>query len=276
MIFSGDLGPVKRVVMIQCVESRDREHPWCSRYCCVEAIENAIKLRDMGIEVYIFHRDIMTYGLKEGLYLEAREKGVVFLRYEDLSDLEVSREGAIRIKYRPLGIDVSCDLLVLSTGEAPNPDNARIAEVFGVELGKEGFLLPADPKFRPLEATRSGIFLCGGCLGPYLWEEVAAQAAAVSGAVFAMLKGMRPRFPVAVVNPKRCSGCCICVESCPYGARVFDDELGFVKVESFICQGCGVCVSICPNGATELSWGRKAHISTSLERMLVGGLGHGG
>ena len=35
----------KSVVMIQCVGSRNDERPYCSRYCCSEAIKNALKLK---------------------------------------------------------------------------------------------------------------------------------------------------------------------------------------------------------------------------------------
>ena len=39
-------GAAKTVVMIQCVGSRDADHPYCSRVCCAEAIKNA--LEDQG------------------------------------------------------------------------------------------------------------------------------------------------------------------------------------------------------------------------------------
>ncbi len=35
-----------RVVMIQCVESRDADRPYCSRVCCGEAVKNAIKIKE--------------------------------------------------------------------------------------------------------------------------------------------------------------------------------------------------------------------------------------
>ncbi|MCJ7625996.1 MAG: FAD-dependent oxidoreductase, partial [Anaerolineaceae bacterium] len=36
---------VDSVVMIQCVESRDEAHPYCSRICCTQAIKNALEIK---------------------------------------------------------------------------------------------------------------------------------------------------------------------------------------------------------------------------------------
>jgi len=74
---------VKNLVMIQCVGSRDEEHPYCSRVCCSQAIKNAIRLKKLNpkMNIYILYRDIRTYGLLEQYYQEARALGVIFMRY---------------------------------------------------------------------------------------------------------------------------------------------------------------------------------------------------
>ena len=58
--------PAKTIVMIQCVGSRDADHPYCSRVCCADAIKNALKIKTLYPEtnVYILYRDIRTYGLQ--------------------------------------------------------------------------------------------------------------------------------------------------------------------------------------------------------------------
>ncbi len=63
--------------MIQCVESRNEEHPYCSRVCCSEAVKNAleIKRRLPGANVVILGRDIRTYGFRELYFQKAREAG---------------------------------------------------------------------------------------------------------------------------------------------------------------------------------------------------------
>ena len=63
------LKQVKNVVMIQCVGSRNEEHPYCSRICCGQAVKNALMLKERNPEatVYILYRDMRTYGSERGL-----------------------------------------------------------------------------------------------------------------------------------------------------------------------------------------------------------------
>ena len=78
----------KSVVMIQCVGPWDEgdDMPfYCSRVCCGVAIKNALRLKELDPDcnVYILYKDVRTYGFSEALYTEARQKGVIFLRYDD-------------------------------------------------------------------------------------------------------------------------------------------------------------------------------------------------
>ncbi len=90
-------GPLhaKKVAMIQCVGSRNKEAPYCSRVCCSKAVKNAIEIKrkDPTAEVYVFHKDIRTYGFRESLYKDAAELGVKFVRFPEDKDPVVSKEG---------------------------------------------------------------------------------------------------------------------------------------------------------------------------------------
>jgi heterodisulfide reductase subunit A2 len=59
--------------MIQCVGPAER---FCSRICCTVALKNALalKARRPDAEVVILFKDIRTYGFKERLYTQARER----------------------------------------------------------------------------------------------------------------------------------------------------------------------------------------------------------
>ncbi|GFP30321.1 heterodisulfide reductase subunit A2 [Candidatus Hakubella thermalkaliphila] len=76
---------IKDVVMIQCVGSRTKVRPYCSRICCGEAVKNALRLKEINPEarIFVLYKDIRTYGFMEKYYTEAREKGVIFVRYDD-------------------------------------------------------------------------------------------------------------------------------------------------------------------------------------------------
>ena len=92
----GKVTSAKKIVMIQCVGSRCDERPYCSRYCCSEAIKNALKLKeaDPDTDVTIIYRDIRTYGLKEDYYKKAREANVKFVRYEEDLKPDVIADGS--------------------------------------------------------------------------------------------------------------------------------------------------------------------------------------
>ena len=54
---------------------------------------------------------------------------------------------------------------------------------------------------------------------------------------------------VAVIDPRVCSGCGLCVEACRFNAMGTADE---VAIDPLACEGCGACLTQCPNGAIHL------------------------
>ena len=165
---------------------------------------------------------------------------------------------------------LDCDLLVLSTGVIPRRENGHLAELFDLELTEDGFFKEAEPKFRPVDALREGIYLCGGCHSPRSWQEVILQAEAVAERALFLVGQERLLTPnvVSQVLERRCSGCGLCVEACPYGARIFDEEQMRAVVKEALCLGCGVCTSLCPNGAATLQGYREDQIMAMIEAIL--------
>ena len=72
------------IVMIQCVEQRTADRPYCSRVCCTTAVKNALLLRERypKARIVVLYREMRTYGFREAAYKEARDKGVLFVRYD--------------------------------------------------------------------------------------------------------------------------------------------------------------------------------------------------
>jgi heterodisulfide reductase subunit A len=247
------------VVMIQCVGSREPERPYCSRVCCTKAVANALKIKEQNPEanVFVLYREMRTYGFREDYYWEARSQGVVFLRYELPDRPQVSVEGdglAIRLKEPITGEEVviNAEMLVLSTGIDPN-DNQALADVLGVSLDKNGFFQEEYPKMRPLDFDRRGVFLCGLAHSPCTADEtiVQAQGAAMRAATVLAKQKLAGLPTVVSVNIKRCSACGLCVEVCPFGARVLEPGAPYAEVIGALCQGCGTCVVACPNKACQ-------------------------
>jgi heterodisulfide reductase subunit A len=194
----------------------------------------------------------------EEYYTAAREKGIVFVRYELESKPEVSDEaGKLKVKVPDtvLGgsLELSPDLFVLSTGIVKK-ENSVLARIMDVELTEEGFFKEAEVKFRPVDMLRDGIFICGLAHSPRGIGETIAQAQAVAGRASLILSksSLASGKSVSEVNETWCSGCELCVQACPYGARIKDEEKGVAHVIEALCQACGACVSICPNKAAKL------------------------
>jgi heterodisulfide reductase subunit A len=261
----------KNVVMIQCVGSRDETHPWCSRVCCSHAVKNALKLKSLAPEtnVYVLYREVRTYGFMELAYQQAREAGVAFLRYElpDKPRVAEAGDGLQVVTTEPvIGAQVSlqADLLVLSTGIEPR-DNGLLAKLLDVPLDEDGFFHEDHAKMRPMDFTKAGIFLAGLAHSPrHIYESIAqANGAAVRAAALLVGQERAARTTRVAVNRRLCSFCGLCVEACPYGARVMDYEERVAQVMTDLCQGCGVCAMVCPNKATQqYSFGHKQMLAT--------------
>jgi len=268
------------VVMIQCVESRNAEHGYCSRVCCSEAIKNAleIKKRVPGANVAILGRDIRTYGFRELSYRRAREKGVMFVRHADSAEPAVTDEkGGLRVQVHDTSGDQDLvlrpDLLVLSTGIAPAETNSVLSGQLRSALTADGFFLEAHPKLRPVDLANEGEFVIGLSHSPRFMDETIAHAMAAVGRATTILSKDYLEIPgqVSVVDPKSCVACATCVKVCPYGAPHIN-EVGKAEIEAAMCMGCGSCAAECPARAITLRNQEDQSLVAMLDELLVEGV----
>ncbi len=247
------------VAMIQCVEQRDEERPFCSRVCCATAVKNALLLKERfpDSRILVLYRDMRTYGFREAAYREAREKGVLFVRYEPsmLPELEIG--GKLRLRFNEPGLGreilVEPHLAVLAAPMSPRADRKELSELLRVPLNADGFFLEAHMKLRPVDFASEGLFLCGTAHSPKFIGETISQANAVAARAASILS--RKRMPVSgqisYVDPDKCVGCMTCVHLCPYMApRIGADNKA--EVQGVVCMGCGSCASECPAKAITL------------------------
>jgi len=253
------------VVMIQCVGSRYDERPYCSRVCCGEAVKNALKIKekDPDANVFVLYRDIRTYGLMEDFYREARENGVIFIRYDDddkpkIKKVKVDGKEVLQVTiFEPTikeDIEIDADLVILSVAVVPPKENEVLAKMLKVPINEDGFFLEAHVKLRPVDFATEGVFVCGMAHSPKMIEESVSQAkAAVSRACTILAKDTIETEGIAAeVNSSLCTGCGLCVMVCAYNAIEIDDEEKVAKVNTALCKGCGACAASCRSSAIDL------------------------
>ena len=268
---------VNSAVFIHCVGSRVPDRPYCSRFCCTHAINQALRLKEINpdMDVFMIYRDIRTYGQRERLYQKAREKGVVFIRY-DLDHLpEVSKQGdkIILTAFDPLlntQVMLSPDLLVLATGVVPSDASREIAGLFKCSLDADGFLLEAHMKLRPVDFATDGVFLAGLCHYPKPMDEsiAQAQAAAARAATILSKDAVEVESIVAHVDPEKCTGCGLCNQVCAYQAVKVNSSSGRAEVDVGLCKGCGACVAGCRSDAITLLNMENRHVMAEVETCM--------
>ncbi|MFC2010579.1 4Fe-4S binding protein, partial [Chloroflexota bacterium] len=248
-----------------CVGSRDSERQYCSRVCCSQSIKNALKLKELNpeMEIYILYRDMRTYGLMEDYYREAAEHEVKFIRYDsdDKPAVEIVEEGGqniIRVEVTDpnLGqrIMLDADVLALGAATVAPAGNKELSQLLKVPLNEDNFFMEAHMKLRPVDFANDGIFMCGLAHYPkFISESIAQAEAAASRAVTVLAKEeLKAGGSVCIVNKRKCVGCGVCQEVCPFNAIEVEAEEKVAVVNEALCKGCGVCASSCRSGALDI------------------------
>jgi heterodisulfide reductase subunit A len=251
----------KTVVMIQCVGSREADHPYCSRVCCADAIKNALRIKMLSpaTNVYVLYRDIRTYGFKESYYTKARQQGVIFARYDEDRKPEVSRNShglQVTVFDQTLGMPmlIPADSVVLSAGIHPHEENRVLAQFLKVPLNSEGFFLEAHMKLRPVDFMTDGVFLCGLAHSPKSIDESILQAQAASARAAAVLvqDSLELEANISQVVDESCDGCAYCVDTCPFKSIALVEYMWMGSIKKVVetnestCKGCGCCQATCP------------------------------
>jgi heterodisulfide reductase subunit A len=215
------------------------------------------------MSVFVLYREIRTYGEREYLYKQAREQGIIFIRFSLDRKPEISiDDDAVKVTVvdHVLGtpIEIETDLLTLASAIVPNSDK-QLAEFFKVPMNDDGFFIERHAKLGPSEFATDGVYLCGMAHYPKPIDESIAQGkAAGAGAVTLLAKDkLFATGTVAETEPMLCSSCGICVSVCPYSAPSFipDDArmfAGKAEINPVLCKGCGLCVASCRSGAIHL------------------------
>jgi heterodisulfide reductase subunit A2 len=163
----------KSVIFIQCVGSRDMTigKPYCSCVCCMQAIKNAILIKEKNpaIDVIVCYMDIRSYGKGyEEYYERAKALGIRFLRGMP-SDILADRSGMVMQVENSETSEVQVlhpDLVVLSVGMGPAESMADLAKKFGIVLEDTGFVKTMHDALDTTATLRPGIYVAGTAVAP--------------------------------------------------------------------------------------------------------------
>ena len=262
---------------ILCVGSRESERPYCSRICCSNALRNALELKKLNpdMEIYVLYRDMRTYGLIEYLYTEARDKGIVFIRYklDGKPDVDEDQNGRLKVRIfdNILGEDliIQPDFISLQTAIIPR-DNDKLAKIFKLPVNKDGFFQEAHKKFKPVEFSAKGIYFAGLVHYPKPIDEAIsqAQAATAKALTFLSKEYISTNTEVASIDLKLCVACLTCARICPASALIING-MGKPYIEPQKCLGCGICVVECPVKAISLEHFNDDLIMTECKAFLM-------
>lgn len=174
----------KAVGFVHCVGSRDEKvcNRQCSKVCCATAVKQATELKQLFPEatIYCFYMDLRMFGRGyEDMYYNAQLSGVRFVRGR-VSEVCEMQDGRLLVKAedtllsKPLRVNL--DLLVLMSGIVAPEQNREMARSLKLQLGGDGFFLPADAMADPCVSARRGLFFAGACTGPKTVPETLTEA----------------------------------------------------------------------------------------------------
>jgi len=246
----------------------------------INAIKQSLVLQgNLGCQVAILCKDVkVAADGMERLYRKAREKGVLFFKYEEPPKLSIVN-GQIQVRVKDTAaikqndqwpVSILSDLVVVSEAFVPAPETESLSRLLKIHLGDRGFLMEDNPQLLRVRSNRRGIFVAGACRFPQEVSESLIEARAVAEEVMALLSKGTYTYDLAVaeVDPKKCAVCYTCPRLCPHSAitvekygekNVYvtpgvggDTKWGAAKVDPACCYGCGICVAECPAKAITL------------------------
>ncbi|MDR3552563.1 MAG: FAD-dependent oxidoreductase, partial [Clostridia bacterium] len=183
-----DRRPPGRIAFLQCVGSRDCmcDAEYCSSVCCMYAVKEAMITREhlpSVKDIDIYYMDIRAYGKDFDRYIDSARKkyGIRFIPAR-VSDVKTNESGGLRLSYaRQTGSRdfADYDMIVLSVGLSPKPENKEFAAGIGLKTDRYGFVWVNEND--PPQTSIPGIFACGASSGPKDIPETVMEASAAAG-----------------------------------------------------------------------------------------------
>lgn len=248
-----------RVVMILCSGARCEQRPYCARLCCMAAIKNARLLRKQqpALNVTILYRDLSVNCTNPSDIRNAMQEGVRFVRYDPAVQPRLREGAAVAFRsWEGEECEIAWDLAVPVTPMVSFEETGRLARMMGLPVDAHGFVGEPQAKLRPEWPLVPGAAVAGAAHWPCSASEASRQAMEAAPAMARWLDeaAEAPEAITAFVDARRCIGCGLCVDICPFNAAamtsVGNEQKAFIS--AWACRGCGICSAGCPGLAITL------------------------
>ena len=248
----------KRIVMIQCIGSRDEKengHSYCSKVCCMVALKNAniIKHKYPETDIIICYTDVRTPGMYEKYYKHSQQSGIRLIRgrpgevVKKDDNLIVRTEDTLKNEFT----EIEADMVVLSTALEPSEGTKKIAKIMDVGTTEDFFIKEAHPKTKPVATDVKGVYVCGTAQDPKDITESIMQASSAAAKVSEMIhEGIEIEPFIAEIDEELCNSCEKCIDSCKYKALSIKEDI--MHVDPISCSGCGKCLTACSENAINI------------------------
>jgi heterodisulfide reductase subunit A len=273
----------KRLAIINCVGSRDKRfNPWCSNFCCMYAIKNAILMKQVNpeMDITVYYIDIRTPSKGyEAFYDRAREMGIRFLQGRPALITEDPETQNLYVHSEDMSvgqvIEREYDMVMLNQAAVPQPDVDTVSSVLNISQSPGGWFMEYHPKLRPMDSPTDGVFLAGACQGAKDIPASVAQGSAAASRAGRVLHAAEWEIEpvVASVWEDRCISaqgkkCGVCSRACPYGAIEYEQGKA-PHIVTAKCHGCGGCVAECPHNAITQLHFTDAQILSQIRALLA-------
>lgn len=188
-IFTKDEGIPKKLAIIHYVGSRDEQHhSYCSRVCCMYSLKLAhlIKEKIPEAEVTEFYIDMRAFGKGyEEFYERIKNEGVHLIRGKTATIKQ--KDGYLLLRSEDIIndriLETEVDMVVLSVGLEPADDTARLAEIAGIQISKDGWFKELNSVSDSECTNKQGILIAGACQGPKDIPDSVVQGSAAASIV---------------------------------------------------------------------------------------------
>jgi len=181
---------LRKIAWLHCVgmrSERENAHGYCSSFCCMEALKQAVIAREhLGehLDMALFYLDIRTHRKDFEKYMvRIQDQGARLIRSRVHSIKEDHETHDLTVRYVTEAGEIKeeiFDAVVLSVGGVITPETIELAKKLKVRLSHNRFM---DTQcFQPVTTSRPGIFSCGFFNGPKDIPQTVMEGSAAASA----------------------------------------------------------------------------------------------